>query len=644
MGLDAEIIAAARAGFMEEAQDNLRQLEQDLLRMEQDPGDLEAVHGAFRAAHTLKGGAGMFGLDAIVRLTHALESTLDALRDGSQTLTEGNMAALLAGADELGELVAALPDGPNAPGATDTPDEPRWRLNLRMGLDALRNGLDPLSFIRHLGTLGTLCAVRTHPDRVPTLETLDAESCWLDFEILLQSDAPRRAIADVFDFLQDDCTLEIQPEAAVRSPARTPDAPLPSPDTSPPADRRPAEEGRFIRVRADKLDRLVDLIGELVIAGSGAGNAARESRHARCIETAQRVHELVQSARDGALALRMVPIGQTFSRFQRVVRDVCKTLGKEAALQILGGDTELDRALVDAIADPLMHLVRNSLDHGLESPDERSASGKPARGQLCLQAYQEAGSVVLEVRDDGRGLDRHRILSKAIERGLIAPEAVLDDAQVHALLFEPGFSTAEQVTDLSGRGVGMDVVRRQVEALRGQIHLTSTPGQGTAVQIRLPLTLAIIDGFLTRVGSVGYVLPLDIVAECIETPSGLQAGPHRDSGCLDLRGQVLPFLDLRACFGHGGERPARQSLVVVRCNTGRVGLLVDRLLGEHQTVIKPLGPLFRHLPCLAGSTILGNGEVALILDVPALARLHTDSPRPSTSTPTSAHRLASESP
>jgi len=291
-----------------------------------------------------------------------------------------------------------------------------------------------------------------------------------------------------------------------------------------------------------------------------------------------------------------------------------------------------------------MHLVRNSMDHGLESPGERSASGKPVRGQLCLQAYQEAGSVVLEVSDDGRGLDRRRILAKAIERGLVAPEAVLDDAQVHTLLFEPGFSTAEQITDLSGRGVGMDVVRRQVEALRGQIHLSSTTGQGTTVQIRLPLTLAIIDGFLTRVGSVSYVLPLDIVAECIETPSGLQAGSGRDSGCVDLRGQVLPFLDLRSCFGHGGERPARQSLVVVRCSTGRVGLLVDRLLGEHQTVIKPLGPLFRHLPCLAGSTILGNGEVALILDVPALARLHTESPRAPTHMPTPTPSLASECP
>ncbi|MEY2875224.1 MAG: hypothetical protein RLZZ373_2595 [Pseudomonadota bacterium] len=610
MGADDEILAAARAGFMDEALDTLRQLEQGLLRMEQDPGDREAVHDAFRAAHTLKGAAGMFGLDALVRLTHTLESTLDTLRDGSQPLTDATMAALLRGGDGLVALVASLHDTPSASAASA---EPLWQLALQMGTDALRNGLDPLSFIRHLDTLGTVRAVYTRDARLPALEALDPEACWLDFEITLATTATRAAIADVFDFLQDDCTLTLHPAS--------PPPPTPA--------QRPADEGRFIRVRADKLDRLVDLIGELVTAGSGASSAAREARSPACIEASQRVHALVQSARDGALALRMVPIGQTFSRFQRVVRDVGKALGKEVGLQILGGDTELDRIMVDAIADPLMHLVRNSLDHGLERPEERTARGKPARGLLRLQARQEAGSVVIEVCDDGRGLDRDRIVAKAMARGLATPGAALDDAQVHALLFEPGFSTSEQVTDLSGRGVGMDVVRRQVETLRGQILLHSTPGQGTTVQIRLPLTLAIIDGFLTQVAGVGYVLPLDSVIECVETPPGLRLGPHAESGCLDLRGQVLPYLDLRACFDHAGERPPRQSLIVVRGSTGRIGLLVDRLLGEHQTVIKPLGPLFRHLPCIAGSTILGNGEVALILDVPALARLHTDSPRTS---------------
>lgn len=657
MTTDDDILATARAGFMDEALDTLRQLEQGLLRMEQDPGDGEAVHEAFRAAHTLKGAAGMFGLDALVRETHTLEGILDALRDGSQALTDATMVTLLQGGDTLAALVAALVAAPHTPQETPRPSTGTctgcWQISLRMGPDALRNGLDPLSFIRYLDTLGTVRAVHTQDSRLPTLQALDPEGCWLDFDITLESPATRAVIEDVFDFLRDDCTLTVQDTPPAKDPPTPTPAPAPVPvlaatqpaETStaaaPPASApRPTDEVRFIRVRADKLDRLVDLIGELVIAGSGATSAARDSRAPACIEASQRVHALVQSARDGALALRMVPIGQTFSRFQRVVRDISRGLGKEVTLQILGGDTELDRIMVDAIADPLMHLVRNSLDHGLETPAERTARHKPPGGLLRLQARQEAGSVVIEVSDDGRGLDRGRILAKAMSRGLVAPGTTLDDAQVHELLFAPGFSTAEQVTDLSGRGVGMDVVRRQVESLRGQILLRSTPGEGTLVQIRLPLTLAIIDGFLTRVADVGYVLPLDIVTECIETPASLgtrlQSGPPAASGCLDLRGQVLPYLDLRVCFGLGGERPGRQSLIVVRSGIGRIGLLVDRLLGEHQTVIKPLGPLFRHLPCIAGSTILGNGEVALILDVPALARLHTDSPR--------SPRLASECP
>ncbi|WP_293998185.1 chemotaxis protein CheA [Sphaerotilus sp.] len=633
MDTDHQILAIARAGFMDEALDTLRQLEHSLLRMEHDPDDREAVHAAFRAAHTLKGAASMFGLDPLVRLAHTLESTLDALREGRQPLTASTLAALLHTSDALAVQVAA---SAQAQAQGQEPAPTGWQLTLQMGADALRHGLDPLPCLRYLDRLGTVRAVSIGDTRLPTLQALDPETCWLDVALTLDTTAPREVVAEVFDFLQDDCTLALHPLPS----------PLPSPlsdpqrTSAPVAVQPPADEGRFVRVRADKLDRLVDLVGELVIAGSGATSAARTARSAGCIEANQRVHDLVQRARDSVLALRMVPIHQTFSRFQRVVRDVGKALGKEVALEILGGDTELDRTMVDAIADPLMHLVRNSLDHGLEPPDERQTRGKLPRGLLRLQARQEAGSVVIEVSDDGRGLDGPRILAKATARGLVAPGATLDESQIHALLFEPGFSTAEQVTELSGRGVGMDVVRRQVESLRGQILLHSTPGAGTRVQIRLPLTLAIIDGFLTQVGGVDYVLPLDSVAECIETPPGLHSGAHAGhhpaSGCLDLRGQVLPYLDLRVCFGHGGERPARQSLIVVRGSTGRIGLLVDRLLGEHQTVIKPLGPLFRHLPCLAGSTILGNGGVALILDVPALARLHTDSPR--------SPRLASDCP
>jgi two-component system chemotaxis sensor kinase CheA len=316
-------------------------------------------------------------------------------------------------------------------------------------------------------------------------------------------------------------------------------------------------------------------------------------------------------------------VGETFSRFQRVVRDTGKQLGKAIDFAITGGDTELDKSMVELIADPLMHLVRNSLDHGLELPAERIAAGKPALGRLGINAYHEGGAIVIEVSDDGRGLRRDRILAKAIERGLLPEGATPPDAEVWQLIFAPGFSTADQVTDLSGRGVGMDVVKRNIEALRGQIALTSTEGRGTTTQIRLPLTLAMIDGFLTRVGGVHYVLPLAVVSECIAVPRECVDEPERSCGTFDLRGEVLPYIDLALFYGAvAGSESAidaqRRSLVVVRDGAVRIGLVVDRLLGEHQTVIKPLAGIFRQLKALAGSTILGSGDVALVLDMQGL--------------------------
>ncbi len=696
---DDDILAAAREGFLEEALDNLRLFEQSLLAMEQDPADAEAINSAFRAAHTIKGTAGLFGFHAVVSFTHELESVLDCMRDGTLSVTDAAMALLLQGRDQMERLIHAIHDpapspeltalseslgsqlrelrtgssggsagtGPAAhvpaagPSETEGTSGPGlWHLSLRMGVDALRNGLDPLSFIRYLDTIGQVEGIRTLSEQVPDLTALDPESCHLGFEIRLRTDATRQAIEDVFEFLQEDCDLALLPPDAdsaafeqllerragddaarqallahwqvLAGPNARPfierrTEPLPDRRSNEPErrtgtkDRRGGDETRFIRVRADKLDRLIDLIGELVIASSGAQMVSQQEHSPRFAEAALRIHDLVQEARDGALGLRMVPIGETFSRFQRVVRDVSKELGKDVALQITGGDTELDKSMVETIADPLMHLVRNSLDHGLETADERAATGKPAQGCLALHAYHESGNVVIEVSDDGRGLHRERILAKAVERGLASPEAVLDDEQVYRLIFEPGFSTASQVTNLSGRGVGMDVVKRNVESLRGQIKVASTPGHGATMQIRLPLTLAIIDGFLTSVAGVSYVVPLEIVAECIETPSGFAPSAHSASGCFDLRGEVVPYIDLRACFGHVGTRPARQSLLVVRSGThSRLGLLVDRLLGEYQTVIKPLGSIFQHLQGIAGSTILGSGEVALILDVPSLER------------------------
>ncbi|MEY8875667.1 MAG: chemotaxis protein CheA, partial [Leptothrix sp. (in: b-proteobacteria)] len=553
--------------------------------------------------------------------------------------------------------VELLPDEAAPSGASvAASDLARWQISLRFGADALRNGLDPLAFLRYLATLGTVRTIETLVDAVPPLAALDAEGCCLGFELAFDSAASHAQIADVFDFCASDCDIAIHgPEplqaatptpTSIPTPTQTQTTPsalaiaTPSPTLAAaddpaahlterrdgPRERRGGEEVRFIRVRADKLDRLIDQIGELVIASSGAQLVAQTERSPAFAEAALRIHDLVQDARDGALSLRMVPIGETFSRFNRVVRDVSKQLGKDVELHISGGDTELDKSMVETLADPLMHLVRNSLDHGIEPGDERLASGKPVQGRLALHAYHESGSILIEVSDDGRGLNRERILARAVERGLVAPEAQLSTDEIHHLIFAPGFSTAEVVTNLSGRGVGMDVVKRNIEQLRGQIRIASQPGLGSTMQIRLPLTLAIIDGFLTSVGGVSYVLPLERVAECLEVPpacaAAIAADPQRITGHFDLRGEVLPYLDLGRFYGHAAPRAGtRRSLVLVRDGASRVGLIVDRLHGEHQTVIKPLGEVFQSIRGLAGSTILGSGDVALILDVPALLDL-----------------------
>ncbi|MFN7725542.1 MAG: chemotaxis protein CheA [Rubrivivax sp.] len=717
---DAEILAIAKAGFMEEARELLLQFEQSLLALEVDPSDAEHLNAAFRAAHTIKGTAGLFGYDTVVSFTHEVETLLDTLRAGQRTLTEPIAAALLAGLDQMRALLDDLRDddpapqlseagqalaeqlrqlyggaegargeapdddpspAPATPAAAEADTPPTWHLSLRFSADALRHGLDPLAFLRYLDRLGQVLGVHTLTPAVPALAAMDPEACHLGFELRLRTPADRAAIESVFEFAQDECSLHILgPDATAADwaqmlqtrleeagpgalalqavwdawglpPEPTADAhdttlaPSEAAESEAPAaaealpaaaveerratgDRRSAvraDEARFIRIRADKLDHLIDLIGELVIAGSGAHMVANREGLPSFLEATQRVTDLVQATRDGALALRMVPVGETFSRFQRVVRDISKQLGKQIELVITGGDTELDKSMVELIGDPLMHLVRNSLDHGIESPAERAAAGKSTTGRIGLNAYHEGGSIVIEVSDDGRGLSRERILRKAIERGLVQAAAAetLSDNEVWDIIFSAGFSTAETVTDLSGRGVGMDVVRRNIEQLRGQISLVSHEGRGTTTLVRLPLTLAMIDGFLTLVGGVHYVLPLSVVSECIDVPPECRQAPGRTCGTFDLRGEVLPYIDLALFYGMQADASARRSLVVVQQGTVRIGLVVDRLLGEHQTVIKPLASIFKPLEALAGSTILGSGDVALVMDLQGLVNAAT---------------------
>ncbi|PHN50366.1 CheW-like protein:ATP-binding region [Pseudomonas syringae pv. atrofaciens] len=673
----------AQQTFIVEARELLQAMEESLLQLESEPGDQDAIGAVFRAAHTIKGSAGLFGLTPIVSFTHIVEDVLDRLREGSVSVNAELIAVLLKSGDHMLELIdvvasrgqqmqqpalereAALRQAlqvfqaPASAGAADSAsasvasdDEPSaevlWHISLRFGVDVFRNGMDPLSFLRYLNTLGQMVQVTTVTDSIPAVEAWDPESCHLGFEIDFRSAAGHAAINEVFDFVREDCAVEITPVNETPDPVEPTGTELVSqPEHSPmvasgellgdqravprtpatataTAVERPSsgseqknKDGRYVRVNADKLDELINLVGELVIASAGASLLAKSCDNDPLQEASSTVSGLVEQILDGALHLRMIPIGDTFNRFRRVVRDVSQELGKDIDLIINGAETELDKTVVEKIGDPLMHLLRNSMDHGIESAEARRAAGKPAKGHLSLNAYHDSGSIVIEIADDGAGLNRERILDKAQQRGLVAAGASLTDQEIYNLIFEPGFSTAEAVTNLSGRGVGMDVVKRNITLLRGTVDLDSQPGQGTIVRIRLPLTLAIINGFLVGIDQSTYVIPLDMVQECIELDEHNRQ-LTRDSGYLDLRGEVLPLVYLRDHFNHEGPAARRQNVVVVRYAEHKAGMVVDELLGEFQTVIKPLGKLFGALRGISGSTILGSGAVALILDIPAL--------------------------
>lgn len=649
----------AQQTFIVEARELLQAMEQSLLQLESEPGDQDAIGAIFRAAHTIKGSAGLFGLASIVGFTHIVEDVLDRLREGKVAVDAALIALLLKCGDHMLELVEVVANRGEAPTpaalergealrealsayqpmrtaaagvetaevADDATVDVLWHLSLRFGVDVFRNGMDPLSFLRYLETLGQVLQVTTLTDSIPPMDRWDPESCYLGFEIDLRSTASHATLNEVFDFVRDDCEVHIS--AVDEAPGSTAVAAgdqvtqaeqglvAATPQRSAPASEAKPRDGNYVRVNADKLDELINLVGELVIASAGSSLLARSCNNDPLQEATSTVSALVEEILDGALHLRMIPIGDTFNRFRRVVRDISQELGKDIELSISGADTELDKTVVEKIGDPLMHLLRNAMDHGIESAEARKAAGKPTKGHLSLNAYHDSGSIVIEIADDGAGLNRERILQKAQERGLVASGAVLTDQEIYNLIFEAGFSTAEAVTNLSGRGVGMDVVKRNITLLRGTVDLDSRPGEGTVVRIRLPLTLAIINGFLVGIDQSTYVIPLDMVQECIELDER-QRQSSRDDGYLDLRGEVLPLVDLREHFSHEGPAARRQNVVVVRYAEHKAGLVVDDLLGEFQTVIKPLGKLFGALRGISGSTILGSGAVALILDVPAL--------------------------
>ena len=702
--------------FVIEGRELLQNMEESLLNIERGIIDDDAINAIFRAAHTIKGSAGLFGLDFVVEFTHIAESVLDKVRSGKLEMDGDMVTLMLDVCDHLVTLIEHIScnEGPNeatsqvshalssnlsvylegvqlhkaselkpavqvehetqleSEGGGDVETD-NWHISLRFGTEVFRNGMDPLAFIRYLATLGEIVNIVVLTDAVPPLSAIDPESCHLGFEIAFRSDADKSAIEGVFEFVRDDCQMRILPprskvseyldliremddeslrlgdilvscgtltdaelEKALAIQRKTGKLAHPigevlieqqmvqAPVVEAALEKqkqvkenaRSGAEVSLIRVDSEKLDQLINLVGELIIAGAGTTLIAQRAGLPELVEATATLSRMVEEVRDSALSLRMVQIGATFTRFQRVVRDVSKDLGKDIRLEIHGAETELDKTVVEKIGDPLTHLVRNSMDHGIEPADVRLARGKPAHGTLTLNAYHDSGSIVIEVSDDGGGLNREKILAKAIERGLVKADQLLTDKEICNLIFEAGFSTADAVSNLSGRGVGMDVVRRNIQALRGTIDIESEQGRGSVMRIRLPLTLAIIHGFLVGVGGAAYIVPLSMVIECIELPARNPDAGHNNY--LNLRGEVLPYLRLRELFEVEGETPRRENIVVVQYAGHKSGLVVDTLLGEYQTVIKPLGKVFGNARGFGGFTIMGSGEVALILDVPRL--------------------------
>jgi two-component system chemotaxis sensor kinase CheA len=650
--------------FLQEAEELLDQIEQSALSLGAGEWTEETIHHLFRAFHTIKGSGAMFGLDAVAGFAHHAESLLDRVRDGAVPVSPaladlvlkakdhirillGEPAGVAAPASSSEGLIAAIEAfaNPGLPAGEKSASAPArqaaerqggveqtWLIRFRPNPALLANGGNPVGLLRQLRELGP-CQVTAHTDEVPALDAIQPDLCYLRWTIALHSACDRNAIRDVFIFVEDGSQLEIEPVET--APAEDPPGETHSAasletggeaqhGTSPAAvaPRKALARESTVRVPSDRLDRLVNLVGELVMNQSRLAQAASQSGAPEFASPVQELERLVAELRDTVLGIRMLPIGTLFGRFRRLVHDLSTELGKDVDLVTEGAETELDKSILDQLGEPLVHCLRNCLDHAVEPPGERSSKGKPRRATVRLSAAHIGSDVVVSIQDDGRGIDRAAVWAKAVEKQLIAPDARLSDKDIFNLILLPGFSTARQVTNVSGRGVGMDAVKRQIDSLRGSLSLASEDGKGTRISITLPLTLAIIEGLLVQTGAEQFIVPMAAVTENVELANAQQAR-HNGRNLLAVRGELVPYIDLRQAFRIAGEAPTIEKVVIVRHEDHRVGLVVDRVLGTHQTVIQSLGRFLSTIDVVSGATIMGDGRVALILDIAAVVR-HAD--------------------
>jgi two-component system chemotaxis sensor kinase CheA len=640
-----------KQAFREEAREILLDLESALLDLNENRDDTELVGRAFRALHTIKGSGAMFGFDAIAAFTHDIENAFDQIRNGRLRATPDLISLSLAAVDQIKAMLdeASGPDSRSAAataqilaklrvltGASETPVKAaptaavtcppavagttrEWHISFRPGADLLRTGANPLLLLRELRQLGML-QVKADTSAIPAIGELDPERCYIAWNIVLRTAEGADAIRDVFIFVEGSCELQVEPTPS--SSPQTESAPAPPLEKRSSEGRRSSDkeaQASSIRVAAAKLDQLVDLVGQLVTVQARLVEVAarREDRDMQAV--AEEIEALTTELRETSMGMRTLPLRSAFERFKRLVYDLGRSLHKEVELTFEGGETELDKTVLDQLNDPLMHLIRNSMDHGIEVPEVRRTAGKPATGTIHLSARHAGAQVLICVSDDGKGIDREAVRARAVEKGLVAADARLSESEIFSFILAPGFSTAREVSDVSGRGVGMDVVRRNVEALRGSIEIASQPGLGSTVTLRLPLTLAIIDGLLVRVGQARFVMPLGNTVECVELTRQDIANAN-GKHLANIRGEIIPYIRLSEHLQMRTERPEREQIMVAETEHGRFGFVVDQVLGDHQTVIKNLGRLYRNVQVVSGATILGDGTVALILDLHRLAQ------------------------
>jgi two-component system, chemotaxis family, sensor kinase CheA len=633
--------------FFDESLEGLADMEAALLKFEQQghtdsAEDREALNAIFRVVHSIKGGSGTFGFGWITDFSHLLESLLDDLRHTRRILDKRVINLLLRSVDCLRSLLdgervggkvdraavegvtAELEELHRAPPVSTVADKPTiavpgWRIRFQPSPDLFRSGNDPLRVLRDLDALGQM-TVRSDTHALPSWKELDPESCYLGWNIELVGDIKRASLDEAFSWVVDYATLDITP--------LTPDEHI---DVSISAASDPKQSmiklrGTSLRVSTEKVDMLMDVVGELVITQTMLQQVAAHFAPGdlpRLLAGLTQLERNVRELQEGVMNIRLLPLSFLFSRLPRLVRDIGEQLGKQVELQVSGEQTELDKTVIERISDPILHMVRNSMDHGVETPAERRAAGKPATGTIHITAQQKGGAVMIEIEDDGRGLNYDKIAARAIDQGLFPSGARLTPEQLHELIFIPGMTTSDTITDISGRGVGLDVVRSNIRSLGGNVEVSSQPGKGVRFIIRLPLTLAILDGLSLQVGDQTYILPLVSITESVRLmPSDVKHIPGSGE-VFALRKEYLPLARMYDIFGVDSKVKdvTNGVVVIIEADGFRAGLLVDEILGQQQVVIKSLETHYQRIEGIAAATILGDGTVALILDAGGLIRL-----------------------